>query len=112
MGTMLRPQDVEVGEIDKGLANPVNTEEVKEKAQDTKEATKQNVSGLLANVKQALGFGGSDDYNQAPTDRKTTGAQESRSTKTVESHQQTTGKSHEGKGEVCFEVWTHRLDCL
>lgn len=105
---MLRAQDVEAGEIDKGLAAPtVDTEQVKAKAQDTKEEAKQNVSGLLANVKQALGFGGNDGDNQTATDRKITGAHESSATKTVESHQAQTGKSQEGKGEVCFEVRAH-----
>jgi hypothetical protein len=96
---MLRPQDVEEGEIDKGLAGSVDTQAVKTKADETREDAKQTVTGLFANVKQALGLGGDteEDKRATSTETKSTAHYES-------SKSSNTGGRDDSKQEVCFEA--------
>lgn len=94
---MLRPQDVEEGEIDKGLAGPMDTDTIKSKADETKEEAKHNVGGLLANVKQVLGFGSDSVEDTGKVDTKSTAHHESATSVK-------TGGREDKQGEVCFEV--------
>jgi hypothetical protein len=115
---MLRAQDVEEGDIDRGLGASVDVNDVKNKAEGAKEEAKAQGGGLLAGVKQALGLGGEHEDKPEPVQKAADKVQSTRESFQQSSKTTTTsgGKSDtksESKGEVCFQVRdTPRKRCV